>query len=145
MKWAQGYAFPPEFLNSDLRCLRAAQLDFTAMVRRHLKILSPNRLNHQRVGKLRSDNPEIRLLTELVSGMHVPLPAGFTPNGQDTPTPLRSTYVAVAPAVNEMLGEVVQQRLAFILPYEVARRHVPNLHLCKAHWTRKRGSLLDVP
>ena len=38
-----------------------------------------------------------------------------------------------------MLDEVVQQRLAFLLPYEEARRHVPNLHLCKAHWTRKKG------
>ena len=139
LTWAKGYKFPTHYIESDRACLRAAQLDFVSMIRRRLKTLSPNRLNHQRVGQLRRDNPEIRLLSELVTGMHVPLPPGFTPNGQDTPTPLRATYVTVAPAVNKMLGDVVEQRLAFLLPYEEARRYVPNLHLCKAHWTRKKG------
>ena len=139
LEWAHGYAFPAQYLESDASCLRAAQLDFVAMVRRRLKILSPNRLNRQRVSRLRPDNPEIPLLYELVIGMHVPLPEGFTPNGQHAPSPLRATYVNVAPAVNKMLGDVVQQRLAFLLPYEDAKRYVPNLHLCKAHWTRKKG------
>ena len=103
------------------------------MVRRRLKMLSPDRLNLKRIGKLRRDDPEIRLLSELATGMYFPLPVGFTPNGNDTLSPLRATYVAVAPAVNKMLGEVVQQRLAFLLPYEDAKRCVPNLHLYKAH------------
>ena len=139
LQWAQGYSFPAQYLESDRACLRAAQLDFVAMVRRRLKILAPHRLNLQRVGNLRPDNPEIPLLAELAIGMHVPLPEGFTPNGKETPTPLRSTYVTVAPAVNKMLGDIVEQRLAFLLPYEDAVRYVPNLHLCKAHWTRKKG------
>ena len=71
--------------------------------------------------------------------MYVPLPDGFTPNGRDPPFPLRATYVAVAPAVNKMLRDVVRQKLAFLLPDEDAKRYVPNLHLCKAHWTRKKG------
>ena len=127
MLWARGYAFPPQYLASDLACLRAAQLDFVSMVRR------------QRVARLRKDNPEIPLVSELVFGMYVPLPVGFTPNGKDIPSLLRATYVAVAPAVYKILGKVVQQRLAFLLPYEEARRHVPNLYFCKAHWTRKKG------
>lgn len=65
--WAQGYLFPSEYLASDLGCLCAAQLDFVAMVRRRLKTLSSNHLNHQRVAGLRKDNPEILLLTELVA------------------------------------------------------------------------------
>ena len=109
------------------------------MVRRRLKTLSPNRLNHQRVAGLRKDNPEVSLLTELVGGMHVPLPTGFTPNGKNVPSPLRATYVAVAPPVNKMLGDLVDQKLAFLLPYEEFRRYVPNLHLSKARWTRKKG------
>ena len=40
--------------------------------------------------------------------------------------------------MNKMLGDVVQQRLAFLLPYEDAKQYAPNLHLCKAHWTRKK-------
>ena len=79
------------------------------------------------------------LLTELVSGMWVPLPIGFKPNGQDTPTSLRTAYESVAPTVNKMLGDVVEQKLAFLLTYEAAWRHVPHLHLCKAHWTKKKG------
>ena len=124
-------------MESDRACLRAAQLDFVSMVCRRLKILSPDRLNSYRVGLLRPDNPEIPLLHELAAGMHVPLPDGFSPNGKHAPSPLRVTYVAVAPAVNKMLGDIVLQRLAFLLPYEDAKRYVPNLHLCKAHWTRK--------
>ena len=33
-EWADGYTFPPELLASDVRCLRAAQLDFRSMVER---------------------------------------------------------------------------------------------------------------
>lgn len=46
------------------------------MTRGRLTILSPNKLNGQRVGRLRPDNPEVvPLLHELVTGMRVPLPA----------------------------------------------------------------------
>jgi hypothetical protein len=38
-----------------------------------------------------------------------------------------------------MLGAIVDQRLAFLLPLEAAQQYVPNLHLCKAHWTVKKG------
>ena len=34
---------------------------------------------------------------------------------------------------------MIEQRLAFILPLELAQAHIPNLHLCKAHWTTKKG------
>ena len=105
------------------------------MMRRRLWTLSPNRRNRQRVGRLHTDNPEVPLLYELVVRVHVPLPDGFTPNSKEQLSPLWATYVAVAPAVNKILGEVVQQRLAFLLPYEDAKRYEPNLHLCKAHWT----------
>ena len=143
--WANGYSFPHHYIASDSACLRAAQLDFVSMVRRRLKTLSPSRLNHDRVRGLRPDNPEIPLLNELVGGMWVPLPVGFTPNGQDPPTPLRAAYVSVAPAVNKMLGDIVQQKLAFLLPYEDAKRYVPRLHLGKAHWTKKKGKASGRP
>ena len=68
-------------MESDVRCLRAAQLDFKAMVRRRLKILAPGRLNAERVAGLRPDNPELRLMYDLAEGMKVHLPDGFTPNG----------------------------------------------------------------
>lgn len=77
-------------------------------------------------------------------GMHVPLPADFTPNGRETPSPLRATYATVSPAVNKMLRDIVEQRLAFLLPYEDAVRYVLNLHLRKAHWKASGRPLGDL-
>ena len=138
-QWAAGYEFPRQCLDSDTACLRAAQLDFVSMIRRRLKTLSPGRLNAQRVSCLREDNPERMLMTDLADGMRVHQPKNFTPNGRSPQSPLRATYVSVASAVNKMLGDIVQQKLAFLIPYNTAKEYVPNLHLCKAHWTRKKG------
>ena len=88
--------------------LQSQMLDFTSMVRRRLRSLAPDRLNNERVEGLRPDNPERTLLFELVGGMKVHRPEGFTPNGSLPRTDLRSAYEAVAPAVNKMLGAVVE-------------------------------------
>ena len=37
--WAAGYKFPGNFIQSEVRCLREAQLDFTGMVKQRLKEL----------------------------------------------------------------------------------------------------------
>ena len=144
-EWAQGYKFPVEFVESDVRCLRAAQLDFEKMVRRRFKILSGDRLSHSRVASLSPDNPELVLITDLVDGMRVPMPEGFVPIGRQPRSPLRSVYESVAGAVNKMLGAVVEQRLAFLLPLDMALTYVPNLHLSKAHWTMKKGKASGRP
>ena len=57
-KWANGYEFPQELVDSDLRLFQASQLDFTQMVRRRLKQLGGERLSKERVERLRQDNPE---------------------------------------------------------------------------------------
>jgi hypothetical protein len=137
--WAGGYQFPEAYVKSDIKFLESQMLDFTSMVRRRLKQLSGDRLCAERVGKLRPDNPERVIVLELVGGMKVHRPKGFTPNGLHTRTLLRSTYESVATAVNKMLGAVVEQKLAFLIPLEMAQRHVPELHLCKAHWCTKKG------
>ena len=80
-EWANGYTFPPELLASDVRCLRAAQLDFRSMVERRLKILSRDRLSRYRVASLSLDNPELELMGDLSEGMRVAIPVGFVPNG----------------------------------------------------------------
>ena len=38
-----------------------------------------------------------------------------------------------------MLGDVVKQRLAFVLPKALAVSFIDNLHLGAAHWTVKKG------
>ena len=137
--WARGYTFPKAMLLSDMKCFQAAQLDFVVMVRRRLKILSSDRLSSARVDRLRSDNPERGLLYDLAVGMRVPIPVGFEPNGALPLAPLRSTYLKVDSAVNKMLGGIVEQKLAFLLPKDIAIRCIPNLHLGAAHWTPKKG------
>lgn len=143
--WAGGYEFPREMIESDIRCLRAAMLDFEKMVSRRLKTLGPDRLNKQRAAALSDDNPEKALMIELADGMFVPIPDGFAPNGKSATADLRSSYIKVHPAVNKMLGDVVLQGLAFLLPKAMAISHVPNLHLCTAHWTPKKGKPCGRP
>ena len=43
-EWANVFEFPQDVLDSDLRCFRAAQLDFETMVRRRLRSLRKSRL-----------------------------------------------------------------------------------------------------
>lgn len=146
VQWAAGFRFPEEMLKSDERCLQAAQLDFVAMVRRRLITLEPSRLNRERANGLSIDNPERELVMELATkGMFVPLPIGFKPNGQSATAPLRKSYLKVHEAVNRMLADTVQRRLAFLLPKDVALRYVPGLHLGTAHWAPKKGKASGRP
>ena len=78
-------------------------------------------------------------MMELCEGMKVHLPENFIPNGLTDFSALRPSYLSVAPAVNKMLGALVEQGLAILLSYEAAIRYVPRLHFSKAHWTPKRG------
>jgi hypothetical protein len=91
--------------------------------------LTPGRLNSERIEKLRPDNPKRALLHDLAGGMKVQLPEGFMTNGHMPRTDRRPIYETMASAVNKMLGALV----------EVAQQHVPNLHLCKSHWTVTNG------
>jgi hypothetical protein len=77
--------------------------------------------------------------------MKVHLPEGFHPNGHQPRTDLRDIYVDVAPAMNKMYGAVIADRLAFLLPLELALLHIPNLHLSKAHWCPKKGKASGRP
>ena len=104
------------------------------MVRERLGALSTDRLSAERAGRLRSDNPERTLLLDLVIGMKVDLPEGFKPNELGPPSRLRDAHTDVAPVVNKMFGSVMANRLAFVPPFDLAKEHVPNLHLSKAHW-----------
>ena len=137
--WADKYVFPREMLESDVRRFQAAQLDLVAMVARRLKLLSSDRLSGERVERLKADNPERTLLFDLAVGMRVPRPTGNKPNGSQPVAALRSTYLKVSSAMKKMLGGIVEQRLAFLLPKAMAVRYISNLHVGAAHWTPKKG------
>ena len=89
--WAKGFQFSQRMVSSDVACLRAAQLNFTVMVARRLKILSIDRLSKGLVSGLRDDNPELTLMYDLAIGMRIFLPTNFTPNGNAVRTPLRES------------------------------------------------------
>jgi hypothetical protein len=139
LAWADGYMFPPEFVQRDTASLESAGWDFEVMVRERLESLAANRMSDARIATLREDNPERALLHDLVIGMKVHVPEGFEPNGHQPRSGLRDTYLDVAPAMNKMYGVVIADRLAFLLPLDLALQHVPNLHLSKAHWCPKKG------
>jgi hypothetical protein len=67
---------------------------------KRLELLSPDRLSASRVEGLRADNPERRLMFDLVVGMKAFVPEGFVANGSQPRTPLRQKYVTVSTAVN---------------------------------------------
>jgi hypothetical protein len=124
VRWVEGYEFPDRYMSSDVKLLEARALDFEVMVRRRQKMLAPDRLSVERVSRLRPDNPKMRMMTDLAGGMRVHLPEGFTPKGSLPRTPLRDNYIAVSTAVNKMLAALIEQKLAFLLPLEMAQRHV---------------------
>jgi hypothetical protein len=139
LAWADGYVFPPEAIQRDMASLESAGWDFEVMVRERLESLASNRMSDARIATLREDNPERALLHDLVIGMKVHVPEGFKPNGHQPRSDLRDIYIDVAPAMNKMYGAVIADRLAFLLPLDLALQHVPNLHLSKAHWCPKKG------
>ena len=139
VKWAEGFEFLQNLVDSDMRLFRASQLDFSAMVRRRLKKIGSTRLSAHRVEQLRPDNPERERLLDIASGMRVPLPVGFVPNGKGERTPLRPAYVEVHQAVDRMLADLHAQGLAFCLPKAEAIAFIDGLHLRKASWTPKKG------
>jgi hypothetical protein len=60
-------------------------------------------------------------------------------------SPRRAIYETVATAVNKMLGGIVDKELAFLLLLDMAQRHIPNLHICKAHRPHKKGEKCGRP
>ena len=82
VKWAEGFEFPQELVDSDLKLFRASALDFTKMVEMRFKKIGDGRLSAYRVEQLRLDNPERSRLFDIAEGMRVPLPEGFTPNAK---------------------------------------------------------------
>ena len=139
VKWAGGFEFPQDLVDSDLRLFRASGLNFSRMVERRLKSLADGRMSRKRVERLRQDNPERERLFGIADGMKVPLPRGFVATAKGPLTPLRPAYVEVHQAVDKLLADLHSQGLAFCLPKKEAITLIDGLHLGKASWTPKKG------
>jgi hypothetical protein len=66
LAWADGYAFPPQVVESDTASLAVAGFNFEVMVQERLESLAADRLSVSRVNRLRADKPERELLLDLV-------------------------------------------------------------------------------
>jgi hypothetical protein len=79
-KFAENHKWTEEQLLSDLTAYQEAEYSISAMVDKRRQKNKEGRMNVERVGRLRKDNPEIGRLLSLCEGMIVPLPPEFQPN-----------------------------------------------------------------
>jgi hypothetical protein len=86
-KFAENHRWTEEKLLADLTAYQEAGFSISEMVKTRRLKNAKERMNVERVGRLRGDNPEIGKLLSLCEGMIVPLPPNFRPNSlcdQDT-------------------------------------------------------------
>ena len=138
IEWGDGFGWRKELLEADLQLFEECGLDLTEMARRRLAALKGNRLNRERVARLREDNPERERLEGLCVGMQVPKPDGFVPNGKTSTRGLHKVYQRVYSAVNKMLGDLHDQQLGFVLPESMAREYILH-HRMLGKWALKKG------
>jgi hypothetical protein len=79
-KFAENHKWTEEQLMADLTAYREAGYNICEMVKTRRRKNREGRMNVERVGRLRKDNPEIGHLLSLCEGMIVPLPPDFRPN-----------------------------------------------------------------
>jgi hypothetical protein len=79
-EFAKDFKWKESQLSEDLAAYTESRYDIGAMIGARQQTDRGKRLNLERIGRLRSDNPEIANLTSLCEGMIVPLPTDFRPN-----------------------------------------------------------------
>ena len=136
--WAADYTIDTVKVEIDEALLTRHGGDFESLMAERLAELEPTRLNHARIDGLRSDNPELERLRDLVPGMQVPLPGNFVPNGMGAWPRLRLKYLQTSAAVNKMVMELHEKRLAFVVRKSTALG-IKGLHVSPAHWAKKKG------
>lgn len=137
VEWGAGFTIPRGVVEEDEALLASFGGNLEAMAEDRLQRGLCNRLNHERVNNLLSDNPEIERLHRLVDGMEIFLPDDLVPNGQQEWPRLRNKYIEASCAVNKMILKVQQKKLAFLLCKSTVRK-IDGVHISPAHWTEKK-------
>ena len=127
--------------NPRLQCrtLQTVGYDLPSRVIRRRHEFQPTRMSVERANSLSINNPERERLYDLAEGILVPITEEFQPNANLALTPLRSTYIKVHTAVNRLIGNLIENGLAFVIPKDIAMKHITDLHIAKAHWAPKTG------
>ena len=137
VEWGEGFTIPRGVVEADEALLASFGGDLEAMAEDRLQQGLCNRLNHERVNSLLSDNPEIDRLHRLVDGMEIFLPNDLVTNGQQEWPKLRNRYIEASCAVNKMILKVQQKKLAFLL-WKSTVRKIDGVHVSPTHWTEKK-------
>jgi hypothetical protein len=138
IKWGDGFKWRQETLDADLALFMKSGMDIKVMAATRLAALKHDRLNPERVGSLRADNPEREKLLGLCEGMVVPKPEGFIPNGATSSKGLHKVYKRVHAAVDRMLGDIHGQQLGFVLPEALSREHIEHNRML-SKWAPKKN------
>jgi hypothetical protein len=146
IEWAEGFAVPPEMVESGTAMFCESGFDFAGMVAKQKESLACGRISSESVQLMISDdNPEKLKMLDLVRGMQLFVEESFQPNGLARPAVSR-TYRRVQSAVNRMLCEdFVKRGLAVIIPGELVERHLKLFHVSRLSWAPKAGKAKGRP
>jgi hypothetical protein len=142
LQWAAGFVWDPDKAAEGDRVLdEVFHGDLTAMIKALQAEKALDRLSEERIDATCSaDNPWKELLKELVAGMPVFVDEVFTPNGERhvKGSNINKGYEEVAPTVNKLFSDWVDEGLGILLTYETAAK-IPGVHFSSAGWVPKKG------
>jgi hypothetical protein len=148
LEWADGFTFPSHIRESHARMFRECGHSIVNMIGQLKASIATSRLSEDSINKVVSlSNPDYHRMIKLVDGMPLLLSSEFKSSIQASPSNVLSpSYRKLSTAVNKMLFEdFVENRLAFILPWDEVKKHVDNFHLSRLSWTSKVGKKKGRP
>jgi hypothetical protein len=144
--WGGEFVIPPAALAADLKLFQQCAHNLTTLCNTRHNALRHNRLSIERIhqtfgrdGRLvpTLDNADFLRLSEFANhGVSVLQPVGFLPSS--TLPPLRTKYLAVAPAVHKLLFKQHAAGTVLFLPLSEVLS-IPGIHFSPQHWTEKKG------
>ena len=146
--WAEGYTLPHDIAERDEIRLARAGDTLSGLARAAWEASASARLNTDRVeywntqdtvDPLHPDWSRLRTLAR--DGARIVTDPNFVE--RSSPPPLRSTYLAVAPAVNKAMVDLWNDEFVFILSKPTVDRLIANgenIHFSPLHWVLKNGA-----
>jgi hypothetical protein len=138
--WGEGFCFPPEVHVRDTIELVGMGYDLTGLIRRRQALLLPDRLNEARLIGRDPDDPDVKLLHDLVGGIRVPVDPDFIEDR--TPAQMDKNYKVAHSAIDKSWYKLYLAGFALLIT-TVAMSHVPRtvkLNYSPAGWHEKHGA-----
>jgi hypothetical protein len=132
LEWADGFTFPSQIRESHAKMFRECDCNIVDMRGQLKASIATSRLSEESVNKVVSlSNPDYFRMIKHADGMPLFLSSEFKSSTQASPSNgLSPSYRKLSTAVNKMLFEdFIENKLAFILPWDDVRMHVKDFHL----------------